>query len=325
MSVPLSSSARIAFLGPRGSFSEQALLSDDDLARCERIESPTITEAIRAAATGGVDFAFVPIENSIEGSVSSTIDELIFGSDLFIQREVIIDIHIDLLATSGAALEGITEVISHPHALAQVRRYLAVHLPDAVTNTTNSTSDAARLVADSGRADLAALAPPAAASTYGLAVLASAIEDQHDNETRFVLVAPGVVQPRSGRDRTSIVCFQRADRPGSLQSILGAFSDRGVNLTRIESRPTKLALGDYCFVIEIEGHVADAAVLDALRELYDGLSDLRFLGSYPVSRHTIAETAREDAAARPTVEAWIGDLLRRLPTAGPSGDGGAAV
>ncbi len=303
---------KISFLGPRGTFSEQALRSESDLRACDLIEMTTIAGAMRAAMAGTVDYAFVPIENSIEGSVSSTIDELIFGEELFIQREVVIDIHIDLMVLPGVALGDIKEVVSHPHALAQVRRFLAANLPDAITNVTNSTSDAARLVRETGRRDLAAVAPALTAEMYSLSVLERSIEDQLANETRFVLVGSHRIPERTGNDRTAMVCFQRSDRPGSLHDILGAFSTRGVNLTRIESRPTKMALGDYCFVIEVEGHISDAEVAESLQEIYLGLAGIRFLGSYPVSRSTANGVHPTEDAGRPSAQEWIAGLLNRI-------------
>lgn len=312
MASPLTCSTTIAYLGPKGTFSEQALRSEDDLAQCDLVEMNTIAGAIRATAAGEIDYAFVPIENSIEGSVSSTIDELIFGDEIFIQREVVIDIHIDLLVLPGVKLNEITEVVSHPHALAQVRQFMANNLPHAITSVTNSTADAARIVAESNRRDLAAVAPPITASMYSLDVLARSVEDQRGNETRFVLVAPKHIQQRTGHDRTAIVCFQRADHPGSLHDILGTFSARKVNLTRIESRPTKIALGDYCFVIEIEGHISDSVVSEALLELYGGLSGMRFLGSYPVSRAIAPGPAPVRYEDQPSAEHWIEDLIGRI-------------
>jgi len=312
MPSPLPHSTKIAFLGPRGTFSEQALRSESDLGVCDLVEMTTIAGAMRAAMAGEVDYAFVPIENSIEGSVSSTIDELIFGEELFIQREVVIDIHIDLMVLPGVAMHEIKEVVSHPHALAQVRQFLAANLPDALTNVTNSTSDAARLVKESGRRDLAAVAPSLTAEMYSLLVLAESVEDQLANETRFVLVGSHRIQETTGNDRTAVVCFQRSDRPGSLHDILGAFSAREVNLTRIESRPTKMALGDYCFVIEVEGHISDPDVADALREIYLGLSSIRFLGSYPVSRSIANGSSAVEDANRPNAQEWISGLLSRI-------------
>lgn len=312
MSYPLAKTTKIAYLGPRGTFSEEALRSQDDLASCALIAMGTIEAAMKSAMNGDVDYAFAPIENSIEGSVSSTIDELIFGDGLFIQREVVIDIHIDLMALAGVEMDEITEVVSHPHALAQVRQFLASALPQAVATPVNSTADAARLVAEGHRRDLAAVGPPITAEVYSLAVLAHSIEDREANETRFVLVGSDRVQARTGNDRTLVVCFQRSDRPGSLHDLLEAFSARGVNLTRIESRPTKLALGDYCFLIELEGHISDAAVTDALRDVYEDLASIRFLGSYPLSRLEDRDARVTSEEGRPSADEWISGLLRRI-------------
>lgn len=310
--APLSPNATIAYLGPEGTFSEEALTSEEDLASCKLTPMATIADAIRAAASGEADFAFVPIENSIEGSVPTTFDELIFGSELFIQREVVIEIHIDLLAKPGVTLGDLVEVISYSHALGQCRRFLAERLPGVRVGTANSTADAARVVAQSDRRDVAALSPPITSKIYGLSVLEHAVEDQLGNETRFVLVGPNDVQPPSGNDRTAIVCFQRADRPGSLLDLLQVFSERGLNLSRIESRPTKLALGHYCFVIEIDGHVADPVVSDALVVLYDRLEALRFLGSYPVSRRLAESPPVPFDEDRPTPDEWMRAIARRI-------------
>lgn len=306
--MSLSPSTKIAYLGPQGTFSEEALLSQSDLAGCDLIATTTIPDAIRAAAIGDVQYAFVPIENSIEGPVSTTIDELIFGNELYIQREVVLEIHIDLLASPGVRLGDVRTVISFPHAAAQCRRYLTENLSTASVSATNSTADAARIVAEERSLDTAALASPLTAKMYGLQVLAHAIEDQSGNETRFVLVGQHDVPAPSGNDRTAIVCFQRADRPGSLHDMLGAFAAHGVNLTRIESRPTKIALGDYCFVIEIEGHIEDRVVGDALQVLYDELASIRFLGSYPVTQLEPSPIPTPPKVADESAQEWLEQL-----------------
>jgi prephenate dehydratase len=312
MAVALTSETTIAYLGPRGTFSEEALRSQEDLADCHLVAMSTIADAIRACATGAVDFAFVPIENSIEGSVSMTVDELIFGEELFIQREVIIDIHLDLLARSDVGVEQLHEVISHPHALAQARRFFQRELPNVVTSVTNSTAEAARLVSESDRDDIAALAPPITASIYGLHALSRAVEDQLGNETRFVLIAPSRVPAPSGNDRTALVCFQRSDHPGGLHQLLGIFASRSINLVRLESRPTKLGLGDYCFVIELQGHISEPEVADAIKELYGELASLRFLGSYPLSRPDPLEHVAERETEHLSAAAWLAALLARV-------------
>ena len=303
---------RIAYLGPAGTFSEEALLGEAELAGAELVAHPTIGAAVAAAATGEVDAAFVPLENTIEGSINATLDPLVFDGGLLVQREVIFAVHLDLLGLPGARLAAIRRVVSYTPALGQCRERLQAELPAAEHVVVASTAEAARVVAEEGRPDAAAVAPPGAAARYGLEPLARSIEDRPGNQTRFVLVAPGVVPPPSGHDRTLLVCFQPSDRPGSLQEILGQFAARSLNLTRIESRPTGQGLGDYCFVIEVEGHVADDLLGDCLVALHGRLAEVRFLGSYPVSgeqaSHRRGEADERGAAAR----AWLAGVRGRI-------------
>jgi prephenate dehydratase len=307
--------ARVAYLGPPGTFSEEALLGEADLAAGELVAMPTIEEAIDAAERGEVDAAFVPIENSIEGSVNVTLDRLIFDADLYIQREVVLDVHLDLLARAGTPLPHIERVLSFPVAAAQCRSFLAARLPTASVVAASSTAEAARTVAESGRPGEAAVAPGLTARLYGLEVLAHAIEDHEGNQTRFVLVAPDHVPAPTGRDKTSIVCFQHADRPGSLHQILGQFAARSLNLTRIESRPTKQALGDYCFVIDVEGHLADELLADCLEELHVELEGVKFLGSYPAVGAGSSEVREQIAARRLAARDWLSGLRSKLAPA----------
>ncbi|HEY5274653.1 MAG TPA: prephenate dehydratase [Acidimicrobiales bacterium] len=275
---------RIAYLGPRGTFSEEALLSQADLVDLDHVATTTIPDAIALVAAGEVDAAFVPFENSIEGSVNLTLDQLVFDVELLIQREVVLEVHMDLLARPGVTLGSIERILSFPFATAQVRGFLADRFAGVPIEATNSTAEGARLLGD-GAFDgthAAAVAPPLTAVIYGLEVLAHAIEDHRGNQTRFLLVTRDGVPDSTGRDRTTIACFQRRDRPGSLYEILGAFASRSINLTRIESRPTRQGLGDYCFVIEFEGHVTDEGVGAALGDLDLSGVNVKFLGSYPV-------------------------------------------
>jgi len=299
--------ARIAYLGPPGTFTEEALVAEPEL-----IPVATIADAFTALAEGQVDAAFVPIENSIEGPVNATIDQLVFGDDLLIQREVVLDVHLDLMALPGSELGSLTRVFSFPHASAQCRGYLRTNLPSIEIGATNSTADAARLVAEEHLAAVGAIAPPLAAKLYGLEVLAHAVEDFDGNQTRFVLVAPNTVPPPSGHDRTTLVCFQNSDHPGSLYSILGQFAARSLNLTFIESRPTKQALGQYCFVVTVEGHLADDVVGDCLRELHLELEGVKLLGSYPVPGvMPSAERERVETSRRAGHE-WLSGLRARI-------------
>lgn len=306
---------RVGFLGPRGTFTEQALLTQPDLAAAELVPYPTMAEVLRAAETGEVAVGFVAIENSIEGTVNVTSDALAFDVDVLIQREVVIPIQQHLMAVPGATLAGIAEVVSFPHATAQARRFLQRELPSVRTRAANSTSEAARLVAEAGDPKVAAIGNELAASIYGLDVLAADIEDHPENETRFVAVAPTVVPAPTGHDKTSIVVFQREDAPGSLLAILQQFAARSINLTNLQSRPTKKGLGDYCFLLDLEGHVADDVVADCLKQLHASGHEVKFLGSYPAAgAHGAAVREAADDATR-TAEAWLADIRSRIALA----------
>jgi len=304
---------RIAFLGPRGTFTEEALASQHDLAALERVPYASMPEALAAVELGEVDAAFVPIENAIEGTVSLTMDALVFDHELLVQREVITRIQLNLMAEPGTAVGAIRRVLTFPVAWGQCRAWLAEHLPEAEFEATSSTADAARRVAESGAgANAAAIGPALAASVYGLEVLAEDIEDHPDNATRFVLASTAEIPAPTGHDKTSIVCFQRADTPGSLHAILGQFSARNINLTKLESRPTKRGLGNYCFIIDLEGHVDDEVVADCLRDLHASLAAVKFLGSYPAAGEhgpTIRRAAEESWRA---ADAWISDLRSKV-------------
>ncbi|HTU36667.1 MAG TPA: prephenate dehydratase [Acidimicrobiales bacterium] len=295
----------VAYFGPAATFTQEALLTQPDLAEAELRALGSITAVLDAVAQGDVDLGFVPIENAIEGTVSATIDGLIHDVDLHIQREVVMDIHLHLLARPGAALADIRTVASYPHALAQCQKYLARELPEAEQRAANSTADAARVLGESGGPGDAAIAPRLAAERYGLVVLAEDVEDHPDNQTRFVLVARARVPRPTGHDKTSIVCFQRADHPGSLHGILGQFAARNINLSKLESRPTKQGLGDYCFVIDLAGHLADEIVADCLRDLHAGLAGVKFLGSYPAAGEHGPEQRRQADAAWQAADDWL--------------------
>jgi prephenate dehydratase len=303
---------RIAYLGPEGTFSEEALLSEADLARGVLVSCSTITDAIAACAAGEVDAAFVPLENMIEGSINITLDQLIFGVDLLIEREVLLEVHLDALIRPGTEDHEVRRVFSFPAATAQCRHYLSRTFPNAEVIATNSTADAARALSIDSAGNAVAIAPPLAAKLYGLDLLEHAVEDHSGNTTRFALVGPGPVPARSGDDRTTIVCFQRSDRPGSLAEILARFAARNINLTRIESRPTKRALGEYCFVIEFAGHITEELVGDCLRDLHMVTGEVKFLGSYPVADGQPSSHLSEVEAERQIADAWLSSQRDRV-------------
>ena len=304
---------RVAYFGPAGTFTEEALLTQADLAAGDRTPFAAVPEVIAAVERGDADGGVVPIENMIEGSVSVTLDTLAFDSDLLIQREIDLPVSLNLSVRPGVALADVRTVVSFPHALAQCRGWLAKKVPGAETRASHSTSDAAREVSKSKRTDMAAICNALAAELYGLEVLAREIEDHPENETRFVLVGRGVPAP-TGHDKTSIVCFQREDQPGSLLSILQEFAARAINLTKLESRPTKRGLGDYCFFVDCEGHVSDEVVADALRNLAAKQAEVKFLGSYPVGGPVEAGAARRRAAGRAWNKAtvWVESLRSQV-------------
>ncbi|MGI9119779.1 MAG: prephenate dehydratase [Acidimicrobiales bacterium] len=304
--------SRIGFLGPPGTFTEQALLTQPDLATGQLLPLASISEVLAATASSEVDLGFVPLENSIEGTVNVTLDTLAFEMDLLIQREVVVSIQLNLLVPPGVALAEVTTVVSIPHATAQVRGFLARELPGAVTQAANSTAEAARLVGEQPHSGMAAVGTALAAELYGLEVAVADIEDHPGNQTRFVAVGADSIAAPTGHDKSTVVCFQRADRPGSLLTILQEFAARAVNLTKLESRPTKRGLGDYCFIIDFEGHLADELIADCLRDLKAKLADVKFLGSYPAAgSHGDARRRDADASWRAADE-WLAGLRQRV-------------
>ena len=307
---------RIGFFGPFGTFTEQALLTQADLAASELVPYRSVPDVLDAVAAGEVDAGFVPIENSIEGTVNFTQDALIFDYELLIQREVVLNIEHCLLAAAGTALADVTTVLSIPVATAQCSAWLRSTLPSADVQAANSTADAARLVGErsaAGEKGLAALAPANAAGLYKLEVIARDIADHAGNQTRFVLVAREGIPASTGHDKTGLVVFQRADEPGSLISILQEFAARRINLSLLSSRPTKAGgLGDYCFIIYADGHVGDELMADVLRDLHTKQGGVKFLGSYPAAGEQ-AHNAREHADARwQQADDWVNELRTHI-------------
>lgn len=215
------------------------------------------------------------------------------------------------MTTPGVVLGDVTEVWSYSHALAQCRTFLQQSLPGIPTKISASTADAARIVAETG-GSLAAVAPAIAAEIYGLEIAATDIEDHEGNATRFVVVGRETIPAPTGHDRTTIVCFQDADRPGSLYGILGRFAARDINLTKLESRPTKRGLGDYCFVVEFEGHIAEDVIADCLTDLQTHLTRVKFLGSYPVTGEEAASRREDVSVARTASDEWMTELRRNI-------------
>ena len=311
--APLPDTARtIGYLGPPGTFAEQALLTQPDLAALELVPLPSIPDVLAATTAGDVDLGLVPIENAIEGTVNVTQDVLAFESDLLVQREVVMPVVLNLLGRREATLDDIATVVSIPIATAQCRRFLTERLPGATTRAANSTAEAARALADGDDPTVAAIGTARAAEIYDLATLAADIEDHPDNATRFVVVAREGIPAATGHDKTSIVVFQRADAPGSLLGILQEFAARAVNLTKLESRPTKRGLGDYCFMIDLEGHLDDEVVADALRSLKSKQADVKLLGSYPAAGDQGPAVRRDADRAWADADRWLTDLRSRV-------------
>jgi prephenate dehydratase len=302
--------ARYAYLGPEGTFTEQALRLLPAAAKAELIPCDTVVVALDAVRAGQADGAVVPIESSVEGSVPVTLDELATGEPLMITREMTVPVAFSLLARPGTTVESVKRVASHPHGVAQTRRWCALHLPWAEVVHASSTSAAAAELTRPEPAWDAAISAPLAAEHYRLVSLVSGIGDNPDAITRFVLVSrPASPPPRTGADKTSLVAFMREDHPGALLEILDQLATRGVNMTRIESRPTGAALGNYCFSIDCEGHIDDARVAEALMGLRRVCADVRFLGSY--ERHDgIAPTIRSGTSDREFNDAvaWLARL-----------------
>ena len=266
-----------AYLGPAATFTEAALKKitkpEDQL-----IPYANVTAALNAVRSGEAEFALVPIENSIEGVVARTLDELATGEPLVIAGEVTLPVSFAFMVKPGTTQ--INRIATHPHAEAQCRTYIANNYPHAEVVATNSTAAAAEAL-NRGEYD-AAIAAEVAADRYQLEVLAKNIGDNNGAVTRFVLITkPGELTIPTGHDRTSMAIFIGTDHAGALLEILTEFATRNVNLTFIQSRPTGKELGDYHFIVDAEGHISDANVSQAVARLREICEEIRFLGSYP--------------------------------------------
>ncbi|KFG02184.1 MULTISPECIES: prephenate dehydratase [Streptomyces] len=273
--------ASYVYLGPEGTFTEVALRTLPESATRELVPMVSVPAALDAVRNGEAEAAFVPIENSVEGGITTTLDELVAGAPLMIYREVLLSITFALLVRPGTKLSEIKTVTAHPAAQPQVRNWMKANLsPDVVWESAASNADGARLVQE-GRYD-AAFAGEFAASRYGLEALQTEIHDAENAQTRFVLVGrPARPAAPTGSDKTSVVIWQRDDHPGGLRDLLGEFAVRGVNLMLLQSRPTGEGIGNYCFAIDAEGHISDRRVAEALMGLKRICLQVRFLGSYP--------------------------------------------
>jgi len=283
---------KVGFLGPEGTFSEEAskIYLKRVPGKVELIPYTTVHDVLYAADRGKIKEAIVPIENSIEGTVGVVTDMLVKDVKLVIRQEIVIPIYHYLIAQKGIRLNEVTDVISHPQGLDQCKEFLKKKLPRVKLHLSYSTSDAVRQVGTSigekiiahGRVKgsvFAAIGSKSSARLYGLKVLAEKI-NARENQTRFIVLAKKD-HPRTGKDKTSIVFSIRSDRPGGLHDVLSEFAVRNINLTKIESRPSKRALGDYYFFADMEGHRRDAVIAEALREIKRKASLLKLLGSYP--------------------------------------------
>ncbi len=273
---------RVAFLGPEGTFTEEALLANPPGEGLHPFPHPSIREVMLAVRNDAAVLGIVPIENSLEGSVAITLDLLAFDfDDLFVVRETVHPIRHQLITRTSLELDRITKLISHPHAYGQCREFLDTHLPKVEHEAANSTADAVRIVSRIDR-PWAAIGTSLAAAMYECMVLRDDIEDSVENETRFVYLSKAPApQDLEARYKTSLVCTIGADQPGSLLLILSEFAHRYVNLTRVESRPSRQGLGKYMFFIDIEGRLTDPAVEQALKCLACKLPWVKVLGSFP--------------------------------------------
>jgi prephenate dehydratase len=304
----------IAYLGPEGTFTEAALLQmaarglvpGSSSSAVAPLPVESAAAALAAVRAEDAEYACVPIENSIEGSVLPTLDNLATGTPLQIFAELTLDVSFTIVVRRGTPAADVKTVAAFPVAAAQVRHWLAAHLPNAQVVPANSNAAAAQDVAN-GRAD-AGVSTALAAERHGLTALATDIVDEPNARTRFVLAGPPAPPPeRTGADRTSVV-LKLDNVPGALVSALTEFAIRDIDLTRIESRPTRIELGTYIFFLDCVGHIDDDAVAEALKALHRRCADVRYLGSWPTGSAAGAVPPRLDEATR-----WLTQLREGKP------------
>jgi len=306
---------RYAYLGPEGTFTEAAVtrLAGSRSGDVQPVPCPTIGASLAAVRSGQAERAVVPIESSVEGIVTATVDDLAASGDLLISAETSLPIEFALLARAGTEFAKVKTVGGHPQSEAQCRRWLAAHLPAREWVPHASNAEAARRVAE-GELD-AALASATAAERYGLEVLVADVHDRSNAVTRFVEVAPpGSLPAPTGWDRTSLAAFLAHDHAGALMEILTEFAVRGINLSTIQSRPTGDGLGSYFFFVDCEGHIDDARVGEAMMGVRRVCAEVRFLGSYPRSdgRRTQVRPGTSDPEFAEAA-AWLGRLRYGRP------------
>ena len=307
------SAVTYTFLGPEGTFTEAALLQVPGAADATRIPCTNVNTALDRVRAGEADAAMVPIENSVEGGVTATLDAIATGEELRIIREALVPITFVLVARPGVELSDIKRISTHGHAWAQCRLWVDEYPPNADYVPGSPTAPAAMgLLEDDAPYEAAICGPLIAAEQSGLNVLAEDIGDNPEAVTRFILVSkPGLLPDRTGADKTTVVVPLPEDHPGALMEILDQFASRGVNLSRIESRPTGQYLGHYFFSIDADGHAADARVADALAGLHRISPATRFLGSYARADKQPATVAPHTSdAAFASAHAWVESILK---------------
>ncbi|MGO4590470.1 prephenate dehydratase [Paenarthrobacter sp. 2TAF44] len=301
------------FLGPEGTFTETALMQVPGAADAFRIPCTNVNTALERVRNGEADAAMVPIENSVEGGVTATLDAIATGPELRIIREALVPITFVLVARPGVVLSSIKRISTHGHAWAQCRLWVDENTPNADYVPGSSTAASAMgLLEGDAHYDAAICAPLIASEQPGLNVLAENIGDNPDAVTRFILVSrPGTLPERTGADKTTVVVPLPEDHPGALMEILDQFASRGVNLSRIESRPTGQYLGHYFFSIDADGHASDSRVADALAGLHRISPATRFLGSYARADKQAAVVAPHTSdAAFASAHAWVQSILK---------------
>ena len=308
---------RIGFLGPVGTFTEEALRSQNDLLDSELVPMRTFVDVLTATQNRSVELGFVAIENAIEGTVNVTLDTLAFDTDLRIQREVVLDIKMNLMAAPGTKMSDIKLVTSHPVANAQCRQYLRQNLPGVEVSPANSTAEAAQLASETP--GIAALGPSSAGKLYELDIVGSDIADLKGNQTRFLVVGPEGIPARTGNDKTTVVLAQHENKPGSLVAILHEFSARNLDLTKLTSRPARPALGDshtalgqYSFIIDIDGHIDDDILANCLVNVQAKHADVKFLGSYPAAGNGSTEKRVAASEAWANATSWMNEIRSQV-------------